>query len=33
VTGRFPLDKLVVFRVPLRNDGTRALRIEKIDPG
>ena len=33
VPGRFPLDKLVVFRVPLRNDGTRPLRITKIDPG
>jgi hypothetical protein len=33
VPGRFPLNRLVVFRVPLRNDGTRALRIEKIDPG
>lgn len=33
VPGRFPIDRLVVFRVPVRNDGTRDLRITKIDPG
>ena len=31
--GQFPIDRLVVFRVPVRNDGTRVLRITKIDPG
>ena len=33
VPGQFPIDRLVVFRVPVRNDGTRVLRITKIDPG
>ena len=33
VPGQFPIDRLVVFRVPVRNDGTRALRITKVDPG
>ena len=33
VTGRFTLGSLVKFNVPIRNDGTRALDIRKIDPG
>ena len=33
VTGSFVLGSLVKFNVPVRNDGTRALDIRKIDPG
>jgi hypothetical protein len=33
VPGRYPIDALVAFRVPVRNDGNRVLRITKIDPG
>lgn len=33
VPGRYRLDQLVAFRVPVRNDGNRVLRITKIDPG
>lgn len=33
VPGRYPLHALVTFRVPVRNDGGRPLRITRIDPG
>lgn len=33
VPGRFPLNSIVKFNVPVRNDGTRVLRIRKLDPG
>ena len=33
LAGRFALGSLVKFNVPVRNDGTRALDIRKIDPG
>ena len=33
VRGRHPLNSRIIFRVPVRNDGTRPLRIIKIDPG
>ena len=33
VPGRFPLNSIVAFNVPIRNDGTRPLRIERLDPG
>lgn len=33
VPGRFPLSSVVSFNVPIRNDGTRPLRIERLDPG
>ena len=33
LTGSFALGSLVKFNVPIRNDGTRALAIRKIDPG
>lgn len=33
VPGRFPLDSIVSFNLPIRNEGTRPLRIERLDPG
>jgi hypothetical protein len=33
VPGRFPLSSIVSFNVPIRNDGTRPLRIQRLDPG
>ena len=33
VPGRYPLDSIVRFNVPIRNDGRDPLLIKKIDPG
>ena len=33
VSGHFPLDSIVKFNVPIRNDGRRTLVIRKLDPG
>ena len=33
LVGNYALGSLVKFNVPVRNDGTRALDIRKIDPG
>ena len=33
VLGRFPLNSIVSFNVPIRNDGSRTLVIRKVDPG
>jgi len=33
VPGRFPLGSVVDFNLPVRNDGTRPLRIAALEPG